>query len=108
MAGRAVSRKGKNKTEAEFEAWFKFEHPSITLFYEAIKLRIDATCWYLPDFWCPELMTFFEIKGGHVWDDAIVKYKAARALHKWAKFAAWQKKNGAWREILRLPEGGEE
>ena len=102
LAGRTAPRKGKNKTEAEFESWFKYRHPSVALLYEAVKLQIDQTCWYLPDFWCPELMTFYEVKGPHIFEDAVVKYKAARALHQWAHFEMWQKRLGSWRQIRRL------
>ena len=106
VAGRTASRKGKNKTEAEFEVWFKYQHPSVSLFYEAVKLRIDTTCWFLPDYWCPELMTFFEVKGGYLWDDAIIKFKACRALYPWAKWKMFQKWHGEWREIRKLPDEG--
>jgi hypothetical protein len=97
-------RKGKTRTEAEFEEWFAFQHPSLTILYEALKVRIDETCWYLPDFFVPEILTFYEVKGPHIFEDSIIKFKAARALHRWAKFTAWQKKNGVWREIRKLPE----
>lgn len=103
VAGRTAPKRGKNKTELEFELRFKREHPSMTLLYESLKLRIDPTCWYLPDFFCPELMTFYEVKGGHLWDDAIVKFKAARAIHTYAHFEMWQCVKGSWRQIRRLP-----
>ena len=113
MAGRTAPRRGKNKTEADFEAWFKFQHPSLTILYEAIKLRIDETCSYCPDYWCPELMTFYEIKrskqsGGWQPEDGIIKFKACRAIHTWAKFRMYEKHYGEFREIRRLPGEGEE
>jgi hypothetical protein len=97
-------RKGKNKTESEFEAWFKRQHPSWSLIYEAVKLRIDRTCWYLPDFYVPEVQLFIEVKGPHIWEDSIIKFKAARVIHTWAKFSMWQKKKGAWMETRALEE----
>jgi hypothetical protein len=103
VAGRTAPRKGKNKTEAEFEMWFKHQHPSLTILYEPLKLRIDATCVYTPDFFCPELLTFFEVKGPYVHEDSVIKFKAARAIHGWAKFSMWQKRLGGWREIRKLP-----
>ena len=77
----------------------------MTVLYEPLKLRIDDTCWYTPDFWIPEMITFFEVKGGHAWEDSIVKFKAARAIHTWAKFEMHQKKLGVWRQIRNLPYG---
>ena len=96
--------RGKNKTELEFELWFRYEHPSITLLYEVVKLQIDRSCWYLPDFFCPELSTFYETKGGHIYEDAVIKFKAARAIHSWARFEMWQKWQGSWRQIRKLPD----
>ena len=106
VAGRTAPRKGKTKVELEFEVWFKCEHPSMSLLYEVIKLRIDPTCWYLPDFFCPELVTFYETKGSHIYEDSVIKFKAARALHPWARWEMWQCLGGEWRQIRRLP--GEE
>jgi hypothetical protein len=96
--------KGKSKTEKDFEAWHRHRHPSLTLVYEAIKLRIDRTCWYLPDFYVPEQQMFIEVKGPYIWPDALIKFKAVRALYPWAKFAMWQKKKGVWMEVYALEE----
>lgn len=93
----------KNQTESEFELWFRFKHPSITMIFEPIKLRIDASCWYTPDFWCPEFLCFYEVKGPHIFEDAVIKFKAARALHPWARFEMWQRWLGEWRQIRKLP-----
>jgi hypothetical protein len=103
-AGRTAPRKGKNKTELEFEKWYRHRHPSLSLVYEAIKLRIDLTCWYLPDFYCPEQQIFIEVKGPYIYPDALIKFKAARAIHTWAKFSMWQKKKGIWMEVYALEE----
>jgi hypothetical protein len=97
--------RGQTKTEEAFALRFAFEHPSCSLFYEAIKLRIDATCWYTPDYFSPELMTVYEVKGPHIFEDSVIKFKAARAIHKWLAFEMWQYRNGVWREIRKLPEG---
>lgn len=104
VAGRTAPGKGKNKTEEAFEMRFRFEHPQCSLLYEAVKLRIDGTCWYLPDFFAPELMTVYEVKGPHVYEDSVIKFKAARAIHGWLRFEMWQLCGGVWREIRRLPE----
>lgn len=96
--------KGKTKTEADFEARLKYDHPSLTVLYEPLKLKIDRTCSYTPDFFIPELLTFYEIKGPHIFEDSVIKFKAARVLHCWAKFEMWQKNRlGNWRQIRELP-----
>lgn len=105
VAGRTAPRKGKNKTELAFENRFRFEHPSCSLLYEPFKLRIDGTCFYTPDYFSPELMIVYEVKGPHIFEDSVIKFKAARAIHKWLNFEMWQYRNGVWREIRKLPEG---
>jgi hypothetical protein len=96
--------RGKTKAEMDFELWFFHEHPSLTLLYEALKLQIDRSCWYLPDFFCPELSTFYEVKGPWIAEDSIIKFKAARAIHTWARFMMFQKHLEVWRQIRRLPD----
>ena len=39
---------------------------------------------------------YVEIKGGHKWEDSIVKFKAFRARMKWATFEMWGKEKGRW------------
>jgi hypothetical protein len=91
--------RGPNQTEAAFGRWFASRYPDCRLLFESIKLRIDSTCWFLPDYFCPELTTFYEVKGSKIWDDAIVKFKACRVIHPWAKWEMWQWKNGIWTQI---------
>jgi hypothetical protein len=39
---------------------------------------------------------YVEIKGGHKFEDSIIKFKAFRARMKWATFEMWGKENGRW------------
>jgi hypothetical protein len=107
----AKLRRGKqpNKTESEFGRIL--EHRKLTsgdpefisVRFEAAKLRIAENCYYTPDWMCEDhkgRITFFEVKGGHIWDDSKVKFKAAAELHTWANFEMHQKKGGAWTRIL--------
>jgi hypothetical protein len=77
----------------------------VTVLYEPLKLRIDDTCWYCPDFYDPRDDNLLRGQGRHAWEDSIVKFKAARAIHTWAKFEMHQKKLGVWRQIRNLPYG---
>lgn len=101
-----------NKTESEFgrilEARkLRGEFDSVT--FEAVKLRIAGNCYYAPDYMAVHMhrlgnvypvITFFEVKGAHIWDDSKVKFRAAAERHSWAEFQMWQKKQGEWRRIL--------
>lgn len=40
-----------------------------------------------------------EVKGGHIWEDSIVKFKAARARWVTFQFEMHQKKAGQWQRI---------
>ena len=96
-----------NKTEAEFgqllQARIDKGELLGPLLFESVKLRVSDNCFYTPDWLCfgTTVMTplFFEVKGLFIWDDAKVKFKAAKELHPWAKFEMWRKQNGVWGQI---------
>ena len=81
--------------------------------YEAINLRLAEKCWYKPDWclWLPDRsLVFVECKGGYIWDDAVVKYKAAaeswpcpffRAKYMQNKWTIRQLPGPGWREDLQ-------
>jgi len=96
--------KGPNQTEAAFKRWFCARYPDCRLLFESIKLRIDSSCWYTPDYFCPELSVVLEIKGAHIFEDSVIKFKAARAIHPYFHFEMWQLENGVWREIRKLSD----
>lgn len=102
--GRAVRRKPgeMNKLEAEYAERLKDEIQlgSIAWFsFDAIKLRLAASCFYTPDFivinGCSEIEVH-EVKG-HWEDDARVKIKVAAAQFPF-RFKALTKKKGIWIE----------
>ena len=76
------------------------------LLYEPFKLQIDPTCFYTPDFFCPETNTVYEVKGPHIYEDSIIKFKAARFIYSHLIFRMFQKKRGVWREIRKIPVAG--
>ena len=94
-----------NKTEADFHRILESRqrHGEFeTIMFEGCKLRIGPNCYYSPDFMAINYegrVTFFEVKGGHIWDDSKVKFKAAKEKHSWAKFQMWQRKRSEWRQI---------
>lgn len=96
------SAKQPNKTEAAFKAYMDALRGS-RLEFEPVKLRIGPNCYYAPD-WGDmtgyNIPIFYEVKGGHIWDDSLVKFKAAKERHTWASFELWQKKQGTWTRLL--------
>jgi hypothetical protein len=95
----------KTKTEAEFEALFHSQNPGLSLRYQPFALQIDPTCFYTPDYFCPETNTVYEIKGPWVTEDSIIKFKACRRIYSELRFEMWQKKHGVWKQIKRMPDG---
>jgi hypothetical protein len=53
----------RSRLEALYAAAFDEMH--IGWAYEHVGLDMDGT-WYLPDFWLPDIRTFFEVKGAHL------------------------------------------
>jgi hypothetical protein len=89
---------GMNQTEAEYLAMLKADQSVTHVAYEAITLRIGEGCSYTPDFavFRGRLLELHEVKGGHVWDDAKVKFKAAKEQYPGIRFVWAQKKEGKW------------
>jgi hypothetical protein len=98
--GRTARKPGQKTTvEIAFEARLKADWPQMDILYEAVKVKIDDTCWFLPDYFIPQLLTFFEVKGNYIYPDALIKFKAARALHPWAVWQMHQSKGGVWTRL---------
>lgn len=78
--------------------------------FQGIKLRLADGCWYTPDYTAFRSvssdfdngcrLTFYEIKGRKMWDDAKVKFKVAREQITWADFELWQRVDGRWTRLL--------
>jgi hypothetical protein len=94
----------KNKTEEEFERILKAQYPnSQAILWECFKFRIGERCWYLPDFIRIGMagnLTIYEVKGPHIWDDALVKFKAAKEKYPFITWEMHQKRKDGWRRVL--------
>jgi hypothetical protein len=72
--------------------------------YEGLTLRWGDGMRYTPDFvvyWDRGGPVLMEIKGSHIWDRDLVRFKGCRAewKHRFS-FEMHQKKSGEWRRIL--------
>lgn len=94
-----------NKTETEYlrmlEARKKAGEIKEIYGHQGIKFQVGLTrCFYSPDFpvmGSDGVLELHEVKGGHVWDDARVKFQACK-LRYWSCRWVWaQKTNGEWR-----------
>jgi hypothetical protein len=102
-----------NKTEAEFARILEAQKRKgeiVEWRFEGIRLKWGDTMHYKPDFVVrraalPEIyrppLLLIEVKGGHIWDRDLVRFKGCRAEWKLAfDFALWQKKGGNWTRLL--------
>jgi hypothetical protein len=80
-----------NKTEQRALGWMKRSYPTSIIRVHALTLAIGSGCRYTPEFtvhspvWDPKYRTMlWEVKGPHIWEDSIVKIKAA--AQQWPMF----------------------
>lgn len=93
-----------NKTEREFYGMLIRRHTAVLP--HGLKLKLATKTFYTPDFICFGQglgVTIYEVKGGHIWDDAMVKLKCAANRFSPFRFVLAQKKKGQWRETIVKP-----
>jgi hypothetical protein len=105
VAGRTRAARGKcmNLTESKFRLLLQERFPDCQIRFEAYKLRIGERCYYCPDFaviHLSGLIDFYECKGAHIWEDSLIKCKAAKEMYPHHIFEMWQHRKGNWTQIL--------
>lgn len=94
-----------NKTEEEFSRILeaKVKRGELSEFrYEGMKLAWSGML-YTPDFCAWDhlgALTFYEVKGAHIFSRDIVRFKGCRAQWPRYQFEMWQKSKREWRQIL--------
>lgn len=98
---------GLNKTEQAFSDYLRGELFVLQeMFTQAITLKLGNGVRYTVDFVTRSGGHFeaFEVKGGHMRDDACVKLKVAASLYPWIKFhLVTRRKDGGWQIDRVLP-----
>lgn len=106
-----------NKTEAAYMAWLEVEKRRgnqcvVDYQFEPLTLRwgqdpaTGDQMRYTPDFLVRRFVpsgkhVVVEIKGGHIFDRDLVRFKGCRAEWGWLfDFELWQKKGGEWKRLL--------
>jgi hypothetical protein len=105
-----------NQTEREFgfilEAQ-KTKGEIIRYEFEGIRLKwgvyekTGAAMWYKPDYFVVvravgvlHVYRVIEIKGAHIWEKDVIRFKGARAAWPEFEFEMWQKWEGRWSQIM--------
>lgn len=89
-----------NKTEAEFlrhlELGVYGKMDSIGI--HCITLKIGDDCRYTPEFFTVQgsNLRLWEVKGGHIWEDSIIKLKTAAQQYPVFTFVKAQKTKDGW------------
>lgn len=89
-----------NKTETKFlEERLKRDGTVRWIGIQSVTLTLAHRCRYTPDFVSIDdagRMTFWEVKGGHIWEDSTIKTKTAARMFRWARFIRSQWKESKW------------
>lgn len=95
-----------NKTEARFARYLDAlvaEGRYVDYWFEHLKLRVGVERdWYTVDFIArrPDgLLDAFEVKGGHIHEDSVEKFKAAALLYGFMRWRMMQWEDGAWKIV---------
>jgi len=89
-----------NQTERMFLVLLRAQYGPSCVRIQSIRLELAPNCCYTPDFsvWREKQLTFYEVKGAFIRDDAIVKLKTAARLYPEFDFYLCQWKNHRWTE----------
>jgi len=85
-----------NKTEQRFLTILQGRFPLVRS--QALRLLLANRCTYLPDFFIPATLTFYEVKGPFMREDGWIKLKMAATTYREFKFVLARWKNGMWTE----------
>lgn len=95
-----------NKTEKRFLEILRRDVKQVWIGIQCVTLKLAHDCRYTPDFVSIDAsgqMIFWEVKGGHIWEDSTIKTKTAARMFRWAKFVRAQLKKDKWTETEFKP-----
>lgn len=99
-----------NKTEASFFEILRRRYDPRDIFPFGLTLELAYRCKYTPDFSVIQLgaggyciVTCYEVKGAHVFEDSWIKLKVAARTFSNFKFVLAQYKKGEWTETVISP-----
>lgn len=109
----AKARRAKqpNKTELEYARHYlepRLRRGEIVSYvWEAVRVKLADGCTYSIDWFVTlpdRTHEAHEVKGAHSWDDAVVKFKVARAQFPFWTFYWARKRKGNW-QVVKWVEG---
>lgn len=97
-----------NKLEDEFASYMEMsmygEHGiACVLVVQALRFRLANGLWYKPDFFWPNRLRAYEVKGPHSFRGGFENLKMAAHQYPWIKWILVWKEDGQWQEQTILP-----
>lgn len=75
---------------------------------QAMTFRLGPDCRYTPDFLVVEAdstLTLVDVKGGHTWEDSVIKLKTAAQQFPWFAWQMVQRRDSGWHVVRELNRG---
>ena len=86
-----------NKLETAYLAWLRVQGDD-WIGIQCITLKLAHDCRLTPDFWGfnGEGLRAIDVKGPHVWEDSIIKYRVAARMFPWIRFVIASRDGLVW------------
>ena len=93
-----------NKTETAYLGWLRALGDD-WIGIQCLTIKLGADCRYTPDFWAidKEGMRAIDVKGGHTWEDSLIKLRVAARLYPMFRFLIARKDGAGWKHTAILP-----
>lgn len=82
-----------NKTEKAYLVFLE-QQENLWLGIQCLTFKLGHDCRYTPDFAVIDVagLRVIDVKGGHTWEDSLIKMRTAARLYPWVRFVKAQKK----------------
>jgi hypothetical protein len=86
-----------NKTEKAYLEFLRKMRPQ-WIGVQCITLKLGHDCRYTPDFWAMDVdgLRAIDVKGGHTWEDSLIKLRVAARLFPFIYFIIAKRKGLVW------------
>jgi hypothetical protein len=86
-----------NKTEKGYLDYLRRMRPQ-WIGVQCITLKLGHDCRYTPDFWALDDtgLRAIDVKGGHTWEDSLIKLRVAARLYPFIYFVIAKRKGLVW------------
>jgi hypothetical protein len=87
-----------NKLETEYLGWLRTQGDD-WIGVMAITLKLAHDCRLTPDFWAFDKsgLRAIDVKGPHVWEDSLIKYRVAARMFPFIRFVLATKNGLIWK-----------